>query len=127
MKRFLIFMLGGPLIAHCLTMGLLSPLSPTEFVVRTLANLGNILLVGAIPALLICLIDVRLERSRAWRAAFCAIAACASSYIPLLFVMAVFSHWPGWSTFLQWGVGGLVAGALCSWLSWESRIDEGAA
>jgi hypothetical protein len=115
--RFFIFMICGPLVAHCVTTSLLTPLSATDFVLRTLQNLHNIVLFGVIPAIPVWILDATLNRPSAWRAAWCAAAGWASSYLPLLALMAVFNFWPGWSGFLKWGLGGLVAGAVCSLLS----------
>ena len=125
MKRFFIFLLLGPLLGYWAGLIAVAPgtISPAFLWLATLLPLPYIYLVGAGPALLVSMLDASLERRAfRWRIAACAAAGAIGSYVVFLFGR----NWMQGSDILLWGMSGLVAGAVCSWLSGKRQPQAAA-
>jgi len=122
MKRFFIFLLLGPLLGYWAGLIAVAPgmIEPVFLWVATLVLLPYIYLVGAGPALIVSMLDASLERRAfRWRIAACAVAGAVGSYAVFLF-----GPWMRGGDIILWGISGLVAGAVCSWLSGKSAKAE---
>ena len=122
MKRFFIFLLLGPLLGYWAGIGAvtLPENSLLILAIITLPLLPYIYLVGTGPALIVSMLDVSLERRAfRWRIAACAVAGAVGSYAVFLF-----GPWMRGTDIILWGGSGLVAGAVCSWLSGKSGKAE---
>jgi len=121
MKRFFIFLLLGPLLGYLA--GFIAVTLPENsfliLLIITLPLLPYVYLVGVGPALIVSMLDASLERRAfRWRIAACAIAGYAGSYAVFLF-----GPWMRGVDIILWGISGLVAGAVCSWLSGKRQPE----
>ena len=117
MKRLAIFALLAPLIATWVGRTVTEGFSLPALWLGTLITFPYIYLIGLAPALLVCMLDASLRVSTIWRVVCCAIAGYAGSYVFFLFS----KNWMQGADIPLWGLGGLVAGAVCSWLSGRAK------
>jgi hypothetical protein len=112
--RFAIFPILGPLLAALTFIVFSGSAFEPDLPNRIARAIPFIYVIGIIPALLTLVVDWLL-RNVSWRPLYTGVAGYVLSYTLLLPPLELKSS--DTKGLLLFGVGGLVAGAICSWLS----------